>query len=132
MTGQATREQSMSERDWQRRVMDFAKLHGWRCVHIRPARVGTRWVTPYEGDTGLPDLILARDGVVLLVELKAAKTPWKPGQREWLAAAGALGHVWRPSDWHLAVDTLSRPCSPVLGSPGAREDTEEHDETRKR
>jgi hypothetical protein len=109
VTGQATREHALSEKDWQRRVMDCAKLHGWRCVHIRPARVGTRWVTPYEGDTGLPDLILARDGVVLLVELKAAKTPWKPGQREWLAAAGPCGFVWRPADWVTALAVLSAP-----------------------
>lgn len=107
MTGQATREHAMSEADWQRRVMDCAKLHGWRRVHVRPARVGTRWVTPYEGDTGLPDLILARDGVVLLVELKAEKTSWQPGQQEWLTAAGEHGFVWRPHDWPVALAILS-------------------------
>lgn len=109
MTGQATREHAMSEREWQCRIMATAKLHGWRRVHIRPARVGVRYVTPYEGDTGLPDLVLARDGVVLLVELKGAKTPWQPGQREWLAAAGPHGFVWRPADWATALAVLSAP-----------------------
>lgn len=107
MTGQATREHALSEADFQRRVMDCANLHGWRCVHIRPAKIGNHWVTPYAGDTGLPDLVLARDGVVLLVELKAKKTPWKPGQREWLAAAGPNGFVWRPADWPVAYAVLS-------------------------
>lgn len=110
MTGQATREHALSEADWQRRVMDTAILHGWRVCHIRAARHhGQRWGVPYEGDTGLPDLILARDGVVLLVELKGAKTPWQPGQREWLAAAGPYGYVWRPADWTTALAVLSAP-----------------------
>ena len=113
MTGQATRELAMSEREWQRRIMDTAKAHGWKRVHIRPARVGVRYVTPYQGDTGLPDLVLARDGVVLLVELKAEKTPWKPGQREWLAAAGPNGYVWRPADWDAALAVLGAPRAPT-------------------
>ncbi len=109
MTGQATRE--LGEADFQKRVMDTAKLHGWKRVHIRaaPQRRGQRWTVPYEGDTGLPDLILARDGVVLLVELKAETTPWQPGQREWLAAAGPYGYVWRPADWDTALAVLSAP-----------------------
>ena len=102
----------LSENDLQRRVMDCAKLHGWRVVHVRAARVGNRWVTPYEGDAGLPDLILARDGVVLLVELKGARTPWQPGQQEWLAAAGPFGFVWRPTDWSTALTVLSAPRLP--------------------
>lgn len=90
----------MSESDWQARVVDYARLQGWRCVHVRNVRVDGRWRVPYQGDGGLPDLVLARDGVVLLVELKAEKaSAFKPGQREWLAAAGTNGHCWQPGDW---------------------------------
>jgi hypothetical protein len=84
-----------------------AKLHNWRVVHIRAARVGTRHMTPYEGDPGLPDLILAKGGVVRLVELKSERGAFRPGQREWLDEAGEFGHLWRPSDRAAALATLS-------------------------
>lgn len=110
MTARARAEHPLplSEADWQRRVMDAAKAHGWRVVHVRAARVGVRHVTPYEGDPGLPDLVLARDGVVLLAELKADKAArWQPGQREWLAAAGKHGHAWQPKDWDRVLEVLA-------------------------
>lgn len=97
---------TLSENDFKARVIGYAKLRGWRVVHIRPARQGDRWVTPYEGDTGLPDLILARTGRVMLVELKSADGRFRPGQREWLAAAGDNGRLWRPVDWALIMDEL--------------------------
>jgi hypothetical protein len=96
----------MSEADWQRRVVDFARLAGWRVVHIRAAKVGTRHMTPYDGDTGLPDLVLARAGRVLLAELKAEKGGMRPGQAEWLAAAGEHGRLWRPSHWDDVMEAL--------------------------
>jgi hypothetical protein len=109
VTGQATREHAMSEKDWQRRVMDCAKLHGWRRLHIRaaPQRFGQSWRVPYEGDSGLPDLILARGGVVLLAELKSADGKPTPEQSAWLAAAGTNGRLWRPADWPAVLAELS-------------------------
>lgn len=106
MTGQARRELVMSEADWQRRVMDAAKQFGWRRVHVRASQISGRWQTAYDGDPGLPDLILARDGVVLLAELKSEKGSFRPGQREWLAAAGDAGFLWRPSNWPEVVEVL--------------------------
>lgn len=101
-----------SELDFQHRVMELAKLSGWMVVHYRPARVGkgprTRVVTPLSGDRGAPDLILARDGVVLLVELKAQNGRLSPEQRQWLHHIGEHGRVWRPSDWLTVVQELSR------------------------
>jgi hypothetical protein len=49
------------------------------------------------GDPGFPDLVLARGGVVLHVELKSEKGKVRPEQSEWLAELG--GEIWRPSDW---------------------------------
>jgi hypothetical protein len=96
----------MSEDDLQSRVMEYAKLRGWMCVHHRPARLGDRWVTAVQGDVGCPDLILARGGVVLLVELKSAQGKLGPGQAEWLDAADAHGRLWRPSDWPAILEEL--------------------------
>lgn len=106
MTGRARVEAMLTEDHLQRRVLDLAALRGWRRVHIRPARTERGWRTPYEGDPGLPDLILARRGVVILAELKGSRTPWQPGQREWLAAAGQHGRLWRPANWPSIVEEL--------------------------
>jgi hypothetical protein len=101
------------EEDFQDRVMKAAKLYGWKVVHFRPARVGTgkhaRFVTALRGDKGAPDLILARDHVVILAELKRDTTYPTPEQRGWLAAIGPeIGRVWRPRDWETIVAELSR------------------------
>jgi len=96
----------MSEGDFQTRVMDYAKRMGWRRVHFRPAKQRGKWVTAYTGDDGCPDLILARNGRVLLVELKAEDGRFRKGQREWLEAAGDNGKLWRPSDWNEILEVL--------------------------
>jgi hypothetical protein len=98
-----------SEDDFQRFVTDLAKRCGWRWMHIRKAKVrGDRWATPQSGDPGFPDLVLSRDGVVLIVELKADLGRFEPGQKEWLAAAGPNGRCWRPRDKQAVIDELKR------------------------
>jgi hypothetical protein len=58
---------TISEADFQRTVIQTAMVYGWRVSHQRPAQVRTgRWATAITGHPGLPDLVLARDGVVLL------------------------------------------------------------------
>lgn len=97
----------MSEADFQKRVLDLAKLCRWRAVHIRPVAIGNgRWATPYQGDAGLPDLILARDGRVILVELKTDTGKPSLDQKAWLTAAGLNGYLWSPKDWAAIETTL--------------------------
>jgi hypothetical protein len=104
---------TISEADLQSRVIDLALYCGWRVCHVRPVaaveRGGKiRHLTPYEGHPGLPDLILARGGVVLLVELKSQQGRASVDQRLWLAAAGPQGRLWRSSDWPEIRETLRR------------------------
>lgn len=107
MTGQARRESMLTEADFQRRIIDLARLRGWRVVHIRPAWVRSgRMVTPYEGDPGLPDLVLARRGRVLLAELKSDRGKPTLDQQAWLAAAGDNGHLWAPANWDTVLEVL--------------------------
>ena len=97
----------ISEADFQKKVLAFAKLCQWRACHIRPTEVGKgRWATPYQGDPGLPDLILARDGRVILIELKAEGGKLTLDQRCWIAAGGANAYVFRPSDWKRVEEVL--------------------------
>lgn len=99
----------MSEDDFQTRIIQYAKLNGWKITHFRTVKMPSgRWATPLQGDAGFPDLALARNGVVILAELKSQKGDVSPEQAEWLAAIGPTGRVWRPSDWESVVAELSR------------------------
>lgn len=89
----------MSEDELKAAVIEAAQLQGWCVMHQRPARTAKGWRTAIEGDAGFPDLVLARDGVVLLRELKREKEKPRPDQVTWLDALGDHGGVWRPSDW---------------------------------
>lgn len=69
-------------------VIDLARLRGWLCAHVRDSR--------RQDTDGLPDLVCARNGVVILLELKTARGKTSPKQDAWLAAAG--GHLFRPGE----------------------------------
>lgn len=101
----------MTEADWQRRVLDLAKMCGWRFYHSRPAmnRAG-KWATPLEGDPGFPDLLMTKGRRLLAVELKAETGRLRPDQIKWLDAlkfAGASIYVWKPKDWDTVVKVLA-------------------------
>jgi hypothetical protein len=96
----------VTEAELQQRVMDTARLYGWLCVHHRPAHTSRGWRTPVQGDRGVPDLILARQGRVLLAELKTDRGQLGPGQGEWLEALGPHGRLWRPRDWDDVLTEL--------------------------
>lgn len=92
---------SLSEADFQRIVVDYAQLMRWHWCHYFPlANKRGRYQTPVSGHPGCPDIILAKNGRVLLVELKTSGGRLRPGQMGWLAEAGEHGRVWRPSDWN--------------------------------
>lgn len=100
---------ALSEDQWQQRIVEAAKLHGWRWAHFRAAKIRDRWVTPQSGDPGFPDLVLARDGEVIVAELKTDIGPFRPGQKDWLAELGGYGRLWRPADWDSVHEELRRP-----------------------
>ncbi len=102
---------ALSETAWTSRVIDIARLHSWRVAHFRPARTQNGWRTPMEGDIGVPDLILARDGDVLLVELKTDRGRVLPDQQKWLDHLGVHGRVWRPRDSDEVLARLVRTVS---------------------
>lgn len=97
----------ITEASWQATVVDLARLRGWMVAHFRPARVGTGWRTPvaYDG-TGFPDLILARAGQVLALELKTDTGRVTIHQRDWIRELGDHAHIIRPRDWDHLQDLL--------------------------
>ncbi len=89
----------MKEADFQRQVVDLAKMLGWAV-----------WWTKYSlhSPRGWPDLVLARGGRLVLAELKV-NAGLSTGQREslWLLArTGAEVFCWKPNCWNQIERTL--------------------------
>ena len=106
--------EAMTEAQLQKAIVDTAWRHGWLVHHDPPVRVvrkdGTfRHRTAIEGDAGFPDLVLARGGETIVVELKTTHGRFEPGQREWLQALGA--RVIRPSDLDALLVLLQVPIA---------------------
>lgn len=80
----------MSEAQWQAQAIRWAKAAGWRVMHDADSRRNP-------GDAGFPDLVLAKGGVALFIELKTDKGRQTPAQREWEEALPNY-HLIRPSD----------------------------------
>lgn len=95
----------ITEAAWQSRVVEYAQLRGWLVHHTRPARTTRGWRTPVTGDPGFPDLVLARQGRVIIAELKRDGGRLAPEQCRWLDHLGpamrwpVMVVVWRPGDW---------------------------------
>jgi hypothetical protein len=88
-------------------VIDRAIERGWHAVHYRKAASQKGFRTPVLGLVGGPDVLLARDGVILLVELKRNRTYLDPEQKKWAAAIGDRHHrTWRPRDAEQIIQEL--------------------------
>ena len=105
-------EDFVSERDFQRQIIELARLCGWRIHHTRAAmnRRG-RWSAPIQGDAGFPDLVLVRNGACIFAELKRVGAKVTALQQQWLDALAEISfsvevYVWRPTDWRAIEDTL--------------------------
>jgi hypothetical protein len=116
MCRRCTAASSVTENDWKRRVLDAAKLFGWRFAHFRPAQTTKGWRTAMEGHKGFPDLVLVRSPRVIFAELKVA-AKLTDEQAEWLDALGTSpgveSYVWRPTDWESVYLTLAKDLAPV-------------------
>jgi hypothetical protein len=100
----------VSELDFQRQVIELARLFRWRVAHFRAAKTSKGWRTPVQADgAGFPDLCLVRDRIVF-AELKAERGRLSPDQAAWLDAIGRVPgaevHVWRPSDLDAIAEVL--------------------------
>lgn len=111
---------AMSEKDWQSRVVDLARLLGYLVAHFRPAQTAHGWRTAMTGDQGFPDLVLVRPPRVIFVELKVSARV-QPKQATWLdqlgASPGVEVYLWRPADWDTVLDVLRSRQRPTLSVP---------------
>jgi hypothetical protein len=89
-------------------IIELATLQGWRVTHFRPAWTAKGYRTAIAGHAGFPDLVLARDGDVLMWEVKGPRGIVSPPQRKWLTELGNMAAVIRPDDWEFVQDRLTR------------------------
>ena len=83
---------SVTERDFQRSVVGYAKRRGWKYYHTVNARRSVK---------GFPDLVLVRGNRVIFAELKVGRNKRTQQQEEWATALNAVGgnceyYCWSP------------------------------------
>lgn len=98
----------MKEADFQRTVIEAARVLGWLVVHFRPAKTEKGWRTAISGDPGFVDLVFAKRGRVIHAELKSEGGRLSPDQATWGLALGSTYRCWRPSDWPEIEKELKR------------------------
>ncbi len=83
---------AMTEKQFQTAVLKLAKLHGWLAYHTHDSR---------RSQPGFPDLVLIREGQLIVAELKTMKGRLSKAQEEWLRlfrSTGTYTYVWKPID----------------------------------
>lgn len=119
MTAVTASRDHWSEDDLLNATVDLAVLRRWAVTHFRPARTRGGYRTAVQGHVGFPDLVLARDGLVLFRELKSAKGRVSSEQRDWASQLCpgwserpdltpyqrmlVTFDVWRPGDWDTVI-----------------------------
>jgi len=73
----------ITETDIRRQVRDYLRIKGWFCFHVLQGGVGV-----YRGIT---DLIAAKDGRVLFIELKTARGRQSEHQKKFQSDLEAAG-----------------------------------------
>lgn len=102
----------LTEKDFQRQVVELAKILGWRVYHP----FLSKW-----SERGFPDLTMVRprDRRLIFAELKRDKGRLTDAQVEWQELLGALDtrgsganwtsvevYVWHPADWDAIQECL--------------------------
>jgi hypothetical protein len=87
------------------RVIGLAKLRGWKVTHFLEQTADKGWF----------NLVLVKDGRMILAELKSAKGALSEEQVEWICWMNDVCKnchpyvrmfVWRPSDWKIIEEVL--------------------------
>lgn len=92
---------AITERDFQRQVLDLAGILGWSAYHP----MLSKW-----SERGWPDLALVRPPRLVFIELKRENGKTTPHQDRWLgmlrACPGVETYLFRPSDFDELAEVL--------------------------
>ena len=84
---------AVTEKQFQATVIEYAERLGYLVYHTYDSRRSQR---------GFPDLVMVKEGRLVMAELKRETGRTKPEQAEWLRllrSAGVEAYIWRPSTW---------------------------------
>ena len=103
----------LTEAEFQKAVIQLAKLHGWRIMHTQPAQIRPgKWITPNTGDQGFPDLVISHPySGTIFIELKTDRGIVSENQWDWfnsLQDSGMEVYIWRPKDLEKISARLAR------------------------
>lgn len=115
-----------TEADYQRTIVEAAKLHGWFVHAERPSQTKTgRWLTAIQGKPGFPDLVLVhpRRSQLAFIELKRGRNLPTNDQWDWILALSQIlgldsaAVLFMPDDLQRCLDFLAglRPLKPDEG-----------------
>ena len=113
--GRALIDSITTEAEFQKQVIELAESCGWLVAHFHDSRkqAGDKLVGDKQA-AGFPDLVLARNGYVRFVELKAEGKYLTWTQKVWRDALNTdtpfrvyAWYLWRPSDWDAITDILT-------------------------
>lgn len=96
----------MTEDELLQAITEAATLYGWRWTHTRRSDKAQ-----IMGHPGVPDLLLAKNGRVMFLELKTEKGRITPDQQAWIdALMTTLTGAWvvRPSSLDFMLRVLAR------------------------
>lgn len=92
---------TMSERVFQRRVEELARMGNWSLYHTYDSR---------RSHPGFPDLVLVRGERLIFAELKTERGRTTPEQLAWLSELANVTRVetylWRPSNRDRVTEVL--------------------------
>lgn len=103
----------MTEREFQKTVIDLAHIYGWLVAHFRTALSQKgHWMTPVQADgAGFPDLCMVKGERMIFAELKADKGKLSEKQERWMHALRFVPqvevYVWRPTDFTYIEEILT-------------------------
>ena len=93
----------MKEKDLQQTVIDLAKRRGFEFIYHT-------WRSDHS-PAGFPDLILLKEGRLVVIELKVGKNNLSPEQYFWLLEFGKVTDDvyvwWDPEDWDEIKEVLN-------------------------
>lgn len=98
---------SGTEDDLLTAILDAARLLKWRIYHVRRSDLAI-----VQGDVGFPDVVLARNGFVLFLEIKSDGGSPTEGQLRWMDALG--GADLDAGRRHIAAIVYPRDLDRVL------------------
>lgn len=94
----------MPEASFQAEVQRYASTQGWLSTHITDSRYTT-------GQAGAPDVLMVRNGEIILAELKSKAGRLTSQQQLWIREYPKT-YVWRPSDKEEIMEVLKNDNDP--------------------